>query len=78
MGGRGGVRGISGGERRRTSIGMELVTTPSLLFLDEPTSGLDSASALTVAHIVRALAVKGRTIVLTIHQPSAVRMFEYK
>lgn len=74
VGGRGSVRGVSGGERRRTSVGMELVTSPSLLFLDEPTSGLDSASALAVAHIVRALASKGRTIVLTIHQPSAVRI----
>lgn len=72
VGGRG-VRGISGGERKRTAIGMELVTTPSMLFLDEPTSGLDASSALTIAHIVRALSSKGRTVVLTIHQPSAVR-----
>lgn len=74
VGGRG-VRGVSGGERKRTAIGMELVTTPSMLFLDEPTSGLDASSALTIAHIVRALTSKGRTVVLTIHQPSAVRSY---
>jgi len=63
-------RGISGGEKRRVSIGMELVTSPHILYLDEPTSGLDSASAYSVMACIVDLAKKqGRTIVFSIHQP---------
>lgn len=65
------TRGVSGGERKRTSIGIELITDPSLMFLDEPTTGLDSKSALDVAGILKRLADNGRTIVTTIHCPSA-------
>ncbi|KAL4147205.1 hypothetical protein PRNP1_010961 [Phytophthora ramorum] len=64
-------RGISGGERRRVSIGMELVTSPQILILDEPTSGLDSSSAHSVVQLVKDLAGHGRIVVLSIHQPSA-------
>lgn len=64
-------RGISGGERRRVSIGMELVTSPQILFLDEPTSGLDSSSANSVVQLVKELASHGRIVVMSIHQPSA-------
>ncbi|ERN13913.1 ABC transporter G family member 10 [Amborella trichopoda] len=64
------ARGISGGERRRVSIGVDTVHDPAVLLLDEPTSGLDSASALQVVSMLRDMAVvHGRTIVLSIHQP---------
>ncbi len=64
-------RGISGGEKKRTSIGLELVTDPSVIFLDEPTTGLDSKSALDVAGLMKMFAKKGRTVIATIHQPSS-------
>ncbi|XVF84543.1 hypothetical protein PTKIN_Ptkin17bG0045400 [Pterospermum kingtungense] len=68
-------RGISGGEKHRVSIGIDLVHDPAVLLIDEPTSGLDSASALDVALLLKSMAMKqGKTIVLTIHQPaSAIR-----
>ena len=65
------TRGISGGERRRVSIGMELVTSPKILFLDEPTSGLDSTNANSIISLLQALASHGRIVILSIHQPSA-------
>ncbi|KAG7393095.1 ABC transporter G member 24 [Phytophthora pseudosyringae] len=71
VGGSGGRRGVSGGERRRVSIGMELVTSPQILILDEPTSGLDSSSAHSVVQLLKELAGHGRMVVLSIHQPSA-------
>ncbi|KAJ1490407.1 P-loop containing nucleoside triphosphate hydrolase protein [Baffinella frigidus] len=63
------VRGISGGERKRVNIGMELVTAPSVLYLDEPTSGLDAATCMSLLLLLKNLAQKGRTIILSIHQP---------
>ncbi|KAL6203673.1 hypothetical protein ACLB2K_027373 [Fragaria x ananassa] len=68
------IKGISGGERKRTSIGYEILVDPSLLLLDEPTSGLDSTSANRLLMILQGLAKGGRTIITTIHQPSS-RMF---
>ncbi|CAN6581891.1 unnamed protein product [Malus baccata var. baccata] len=65
------LRGISGGEKRRVSIALEILTRPRLLFLDEPTSGLDSASAFFVTQTLRALAQDGRTVIASIHQPSS-------
>lgn len=62
-------RGCSGGEKRRTSIGVQLLANPSVLFLDEPTTGLDATSAYLVIKTLKALANQGRTIVTTIHQP---------
>jgi ABC-type multidrug transport system ATPase subunit len=62
-------RGISGGEKRRVSIGVELVISPHVLFLDEPTSGLDAYNAYSVVKCLVGLAKKGRTIIFSIHQP---------
>ena len=63
---------ISGGERKRTSIGVELITDPSIILLDEPTSGLDSFKAHSVVKLLRRLArEKGKTIISTIHSPSS-------
>ena len=63
------VRGISGGERKRTNIGCELVMRPKVLFLDECTSGLDSATAVQVIQSIRELCSKGTTVAMSIHQP---------
>ncbi|KAF3432596.1 hypothetical protein FNV43_RR27336 [Rhamnella rubrinervis] len=72
------LRGVSGGERKRVSMGQEMLVNPSLLLLDEPTSGLDSTTAQRIIATLRALAVGGRTVITTIHQPSSrlYRMFD--
>jgi len=65
-------RGVSGGERKRVSIGQEMLMNPSLLLLDEPTSGLDSTTAQRIVITLKRLAEQGgRTVVVTIHQPSS-------
>ncbi|CAN4127994.1 unnamed protein product [Withania somnifera] len=64
-------RGISGGEKKRVSIGQEMLINPSLLLLDEPTSGLDSTTALRILSTIKRLADGGRTVITTIHQPSS-------
>eukprot|EP00347_Sterkiella_histriomuscorum_P020203 403338701 len=65
------LKGISGGERKRTSIGYELITNPNLLLLDEPTSGLDSTTALQIIKLLKQEARKGMNIICTIHSPSS-------
>ncbi|RAL39870.1 hypothetical protein DM860_013071 [Cuscuta australis] len=64
------IRGVSGGERRRVSIGVEVIHDPRVLILDEPTSGLDSTSALQTIDMLKLMAeTRGRTVILSIHQP---------
>uniref|UniRef100_A0A667ZXQ8 Broad substrate specificity ATP-binding cassette transporter ABCG2 n=1 Tax=Myripristis murdjan TaxID=586833 RepID=A0A667ZXQ8_9TELE len=72
------IRGISGGERKRTNIGMELIIDPSVLFLDEPTTGLDASTANSVLLLLKRMASHGRTIIMSIHQPrySIYRLFD--
>jgi len=68
-------RGVSGGERKRTNIGNQLLTDPALIILDEPTSGLDTSSALNLLLILKSMAKAGLTVISSIHQPSS-QMFE--
>ncbi|XP_020843971.1 broad substrate specificity ATP-binding cassette transporter ABCG2 [Phascolarctos cinereus] len=71
-------RGVSGGERKRTSIGMELIPDPSILFLDEPTTGLDASTANAVLLLLKRMSKQGRTIIFSIHQPrySIFKLFD--
>ncbi|KAL2323214.1 hypothetical protein Fmac_027593 [Flemingia macrophylla] len=71
-------RGISGGQRKRVNVGMEMVMEPSLLILDEPTTGLDSASSTLLLKALRREALEGVNICMVLHQPSYTlfRMFD--
>lgn len=62
-------RGISGGQRKRVSIAMELVSNPSVLLLDEPTSGQDATTALVIAKALLEICSMGVTVVTVLHQP---------
>jgi ABC transport system ATP-binding/permease protein len=67
---------LSGGQRKRVSIAVELITKPSVIFLDEPTSGLDPATEQRMMNLFRQIAESGRTIILTTHAMENVRLFD--
>jgi len=64
-------KGLSGGQKRRLSIALELVSKPDILVLDEPTSGLDSMSAFHIVEVLKKLANEGICVICTLHQPSS-------
>ncbi len=64
------LKGLSGGQRKRVSVGLELLTNPAVLLLDEPTSGLDSKVAEDVVGLLQQISKSGRTVICTIHQPN--------
>ena len=61
--------GLSGGQKRRLCVAVQLLSMPSLIFLDEPTTGLDASSSLELIKYLYKVASSNRTVVLTIHQP---------
>ena len=71
IGSKNGARGISGGELKRLSVAQELLVDPSLIILDEPTSGLDTFMSEQLVSTLKHLTLKGRSVLCTIHQPSA-------
>lgn len=70
------VSSLSGGQRKRVSIAVELITKPSVIFLDEPTSGLDPAAEERVMKLFRQIAESGRTVILTTHAMENVALFD--
>lgn len=70
------VEKLSGGQRKRVSIAVELITKPSCIFLDEPTSGLDPATEERIMHLFKQVAESGRTVVMTTHAMENVKMFD--
>ena len=70
------VAQLSGGQRKRVSIAVELLTKPSVIFLDEPTSGLDPATEEKIMRLFRQIAESGRTVILTTHAMENVRLFD--
>ena len=69
------ISGLSGGQQKRVSIGVELITKPGLFFLDEPTSGLDPGTETALMQLMRRLADQGRTIILITQAVMLVQAF---
>jgi len=65
------LKGVSGGEKKRTSIAFELMSNPQVVALDEPTSGMDSLTSYIIVNELKDLVKEGKTIFLTIHQPNS-------
>jgi ABC-type multidrug transport system ATPase subunit/pSer/pThr/pTyr-binding forkhead associated (FHA) protein len=70
------VSQLSGGQRKRVSIAVELITKPSVIFLDEPTSGLDPSTEEKIMKLFRQIAESGRTVILTTHAMENVKLFD--
>jgi ABC-type multidrug transport system ATPase subunit/pSer/pThr/pTyr-binding forkhead associated (FHA) protein len=70
------VSQLSGGQRKRVSTAVELITKPSIIFLDEPTSGLDPATEDKIMRLFRQIAESGRTVIMTTHAMENVRLFD--
>src|SRR6478736_5420519 len=70
------VNQLSGGQRKRVSIAVELITKPSVIFLDEPTSGLDPATEEKIMKLFRQIAESGRTVIMTTHAMENVKLFD--
>lgn len=62
---------ISGGQRKRTNIGLELLREPAILFVDEPTSGLSSRDSENIMDLLKELSLRGKMVFVVIHQPSS-------
>lgn len=71
------VKSISGGEKKRLSIAIELVDDPRIIFLDEPITGLDSSSAMQSAQLLKTLAQAGKAVIITVHAPSALLLNQF-